>query len=400
MTFSLYCAKSRRPCKASKTGAAAGLPGGRRSVETSAWLQGSGAEWLDELFDGVYVLNRERRIVFWNRGAEDISGYPRAAMLHQLCHEGPLRHKHEGGCRLCDQGCPAARAMEEGQPLSAVVYLQRADGTSIPVETHIRPLRDAAGQVNGALQVFRDFSQWKKMEALSLEKDRLMGVLAHDIRNPLTVIQAFAVLLQRHADPSVRELVEPILRKTKLAWALVDDLLDAQSIENGTVRLNIQDVDMQAVLQESLSNYLGPAHDKGIELSLEAETPDIRLYSDPIRLEEMFNNLISNAIHYSPSQTRVTVRVRAYGQGVEVKVSDQGLGISEDDQKKLFQAFGQTTNRPTGGESSHGLGLYIVKKLVDLFAGSISVESRPGEGTTFCLRFPYDGCALEIKSPG
>lgn len=363
-------------------------------MEAGALLRGNSVAWLDELFDGVYIVNRERRIVFWNQGAEAISGHSRATMLNQFCYQGPLQHADDQGCRLCTERCPASRAMDSGQPLSEVVYLQRSDGTSLPVETHIRPLRDAQGQVSGALEVFRDISQWKKIEALALEKDRLMGVLAHDIRNPLTVIQAFAALLQRNADPSVQELVAPILRKTKLAWALVDDLLDAQTIENGSVHLNIQDVDMKTVLQEALSNYLGQAHEKHIELSLEAATPDIRLYSDPIRLEEMFNNLISNAIHYSPPHTRVTVRLQAYAKGVEVKVSDQGLGISPDDQKKLFQAFGQTANRPTAGESSHGLGLYIVKKLVDLFAGNISVESQTGKGTTFCVRFPYDGCAL------
>jgi PAS domain S-box-containing protein len=364
-------------------------------MEAGALLQGSGAEWLDELFDGVYVVNRERRIVFWNKGAEAISGYSRAAMLNLLCSHGPLQHADDQGCRLCEERCPASRAMDQGEPLSEIVYLHRADGAVVPVETHIRPLRDAQGQVIGALEVFRDISQWKKIEALALEKDRLMGVLAHDIRNPLTVIQAFAALLQRNPDPSVRELVEPILRKTKLAWALVDDLLDAQTIENGTVHLNIQDVDVKVVLQEALSNYLGQAHEKQIELSLLALSPNVRLYSDPIRLEEMFNNLISNAIHYSPPQTKVTVQLQAYAKGVEVKVSDQGLGISAEDQEKLFQAFGQTSNRPTAGESSHGLGLYIVKKLVDLFAGTISVESQPGQGTTFCVRFPYDGCTLE-----
>lgn len=364
-------------------------------MEPNAWLRNSGVEWLDELFDGVYIVDRERRIVFWNRGAEAVSGYTRAQMLGRFCHDGPLRHEVESGCLLCDRNCPASRAMESGQPLAEVVYLQRADGNKIPVETHVRPLRNTEGQVTGALEVFRDISQWKKMEALSLEKDRLMGVLAHDIRNPLTVIQAFAALLYRREDPAVRELVAPILRKTKLAWALVDDILDAQTIENGSVHMAIQDVEVQAVLRESMANYLGPAQDKQIELVLTAETPNIRLYSDPTRLEEIFNNLISNAIHYSPPQTRVTVRLGTYGQGVEIKVSDQGLGISAEDQEKLFQAFGQTSNRPTGGEASHGLGLYIVKKLVDLFAGTISLESLPGVGTTFCVRFPFDGCALK-----
>ncbi len=351
-------------------------------------------ELLNELFDGVYIVNRERKIVFWNRGAELISGYTRSRMEGIFCHEGPLQHEDAAGCRLCHQNCPAQRAMDEGVPVKDVVYLHHADGSLVPVETHVRPVRDTSGKIAFAIEVFRDVSYWKRMEDVSLEKDRLMGILAHDIRNPLTVIQTYGILLQNHSDPTVREFVEPILRKAKLASALVNDLLDAQAIEHGTVNLKLEEVMLESVLRESIANFSGPAKEKHIEVHLLVETPNVQIVSDAFRLEEIFNNLISNAIHYSPRETMIMLTLRTDTEAVEVSIRDQGLGISAEDQEKLFKVFGKTSNQTTGGEKSHGLGLYIVKKIMDLFAGQIKVVSEPGKGTNFVLRFPFKGCML------
>jgi PAS domain S-box-containing protein len=353
---------------------------------------------LDELFDGVYILDRARKIVFWNRGAELISGYSRSRMLGRFCYEGPLQHEDFKNCRLCQGNCIAQRAMDEGIPIKEVVYLHHAEGFLIPVETHVRPLRDITGKVAYAIEIFRDISHWKKVEELSIEKDRLMGILAHDIRNPLTVIQSYAFLLNKNPDARIKSFVEPILRKAKLASSLVDDLLNAQAIENGTVHLTIQDVDVESVLKESISNFSGPAEEKQIRLNLHVETPNVHMCSDPHRLEEIFNNLISNAIHYSPRNTMINLVLRADDTAVDITIEDQGVGISVADQEKLFRAFGKTSNQPTAGEKSHGLGLYIVKKLVDLFSGTIKVVSESGKGTTFILRLPFSGCSLQEPS--
>lgn len=343
---------------------------------------------LDELFDGVYIVDRKHTVLFWNTGAEQLTGYKRETIVGLQCPDTPLRHEDESGCPLCQELCPARKAMASGEPVTAVVYAYCADGRKVPMETHIRPLTDPDGGVVGAIEVFRDVSQWKKVEQLSREKDQLLGTLTHDIRNPLTVIQTYALLLHRVTPKQMPGVAQAMVRKTKYALALVNNLLDAKNIENGTVTLNIQDLDLEAALRDCLANFNATAADRDLTLALTVETPGLRLPMDPVRFEEIFNNLISNALKYSPRGTRVEVTLAADDAEVRIAVRDQGVGIKPEEQAALFRPFGLTTNAPLDGSRPHGLGLYIVKKIVDLFHGGVSLQSIPQQGTTFTVTFP------------
>jgi PAS domain S-box-containing protein len=352
------------------------------------YLEEHAVALLDELFDGVYILDRDRTILFWNTGAERITGYHRDQIIGIQCPEGPLKHENDLGCRLCEHQCPAMQVMESGEAGTAVVFATCADGQKLPVETHIRPLKNPVGQVVGAIEVFRDVSQWKNVERLSGEKDQLLGILAHDIRNPLTIIQAYAMLLDRITPQQMSDIAPVLVRKTKYALALVDNLLNAKAIESGTVTLNLQDLDLEAAVRDALSNFTANAADRKVTLQLHASAPGIRLQMDPVRFEEIVNNLISNALKYSPPGSRVEVALAEGPESITLKVSDQGIGIKPEDLARLFQPFGRTSNRPLDGEKSHGLGLYIVKKIVDLFHGSVTVDSAPNQGTIFTVTFP------------
>ncbi len=292
-----------------------------------SWVRPELTVLLDELFEGVYIVDRKLTIVFWNRGAEQISGYPRSRMLGLECTQGPLRTEDESGCRLCEGRCPATLAMETRQGQSAVVYLHTAGGELVPVETHVRPLQDGEGGIIGAIEVFRVIRHWKALEQLSREKDQLLGVLAHDLRNPLTVILASARLLEKTADASQLDLIEPILRKARYAFELVNGLLDAKTLESGAVTIHWTEVDLEHILRESLANFSHLAAEKRIRLELSSSGPLPRLRLDPVRLEEVLNNLLSNAVKYSGPDTRVLVGAALRSGGVELKVRDQGVGI-------------------------------------------------------------------------
>jgi signal transduction histidine kinase len=232
------------------------------------------------------------------------------------------------------------------------------------------------------------------LERLYQEKEHLMGVLAHDLRTPLTVILSWARILSRDEDPQVREKSEIIVRRTKFATALVNHLLDGQAIEKGTVALDIQEIDLEAAVRECLANYASQADVKRIRLLLDVRKSGLKICIDPTRFEEIMNNLISNAIHYSFPDSDVQVQLAGDEHGVQIQISDQGVGIKTEEQDRIFKPFGKTSSRPTGGEGSFGLGLYIVKKILDLFAGTITVDSLPERGTTFTVKFPYAGCSL------
>ncbi|MEW6516432.1 MAG: PAS domain-containing sensor histidine kinase [candidate division FCPU426 bacterium] len=348
---------------------------------------------LNELFDGVYIVDPERRILFWNLGAERLTGYPAEWIVGKFCHEGPLKHEDETGCKLCEQVCPADKVVRTGEPAQKIVYAMTARGEKVPMETHIRALRNSRGEVIGAIEVFRDVSHWKAVEELGRQKDRLMGILAHDLRNPLAVIRSFAQILGRYPDPHLQTISEPIVRQARYALELVNNMLDAKSIENGTVEVRLEPVEIQPMLRTCLANFAAAAEAKNIRLQLEQPEEPVRLAMDPHRFEEVFNNLISNAINYSSPGSEVLVRLQPGQRVACVVVQDHGVGIRPEDQEKLFKPFGRTSSQPTAGEDSHGLGLYIVKKLLDLLGGEIALTSEPGRGTTVAVTFPLAGDA-------
>lgn len=358
------------------------------------FLENNTSDMLEEMFEGVYILDVNRKIVFWNKGAEQISGFKKSQMIGIHCNEGPLRHEDETHCRLCSKKCPAIYVMENDIEERTIVYMHNSEGEAIPIETNLRALKNNRGEIIGAIEVFRDIRHWKKMENLSEEKDRLMGILAHDIRNPLAVIQGYSTFLIRNDNQAVKAIGETMQSRSKYALALVNDLLDAQTIESGEVAVTIEEIDVTLLVRQAIANYSEVAKAKDIELVMSVYADNPKLYIDAIRLEEVLNNLISNAINYSHKNTKVEIIIDEYDSGILFKISDQGVGIKPDDLEKLFKAFGKTTNRTTAGESSHGLGLYIVKKIIDLFSGTIEVESTPGKGTTFSINFPYGGCSI------
>lgn len=354
-------------------------------------LNAKGVELLDALFDGVYVMDRSRKILLWNSGAERITGYARDHLVGMTCLLGPLHHESEDGCFLCEEEtCPALAAIKTGKPVEAVVYALCADGVKRPMETHIQPLIGEQGEIIGAIEIFRDISNWKRVEALSEDKDRMMGMLSHDIRNPLTVIMAYSILLAADPDEKLNELGKIMERKSRYALALVNNLLDAQAIESGSIVMPLQRVNLALALRESVANFAPSAEVRHIRLEVSCSRDDLHLSTDPIRFEEIMNNLISNALKFSPDGSAVRIAASDVNGNIEIAVSDSGPGITPEDQQKLFKPFGTTGTRPAGGEKSTGLGLYIIKKLLDLHRGTIAVDSTPGRGATFTLRFPAD----------
>ncbi len=349
------------------------------------YLNPKTTEVLEDLFDGVCVLDCDKKIVFWNRGAEQITGYSRKRALGLKCSEGPLRHTAKKAGGLCGH----EQAMKSGNPWVEVIYLTGETSCQIPLETHIRAIKNEENQVIGTVEVFRDISHWKAMEDLSREKDTVMGILAHDLRTPLSVIQIYAKLLNHDPETHIRDMSEPILRRSQYALALVDQLLDAKSIESGMPNIHLEPLDIGFALEKCRANFAAAAEAKEIQLRLVSPATAVTVSMDPVRFEEVFNNLIANAINYSFPKTEIALTITEEAQGIWIKVQDQGMGISLDDQAKLFKPFGKTHNRPTGGEGTHGLGLYIVKKIVELFKGNIRLESEPGQGTAIFIYLPY-----------
>jgi signal transduction histidine kinase len=223
---------------------------------------------------------------------------------------------------------------------------------------------------------------------LNNEKNEFLGIAAHDLKSPLTVILGCAEMIQVSGNPSnVQKMTDSIVGATTRMKNLINDLLDANAIEQGKFASRIEPIDLFALVKQCVDNNLPAASRKNIILSLGA-TPGLWAKADLAATTQILENLISNALKFSPPMTTVTVHTMPETEHVLVAVRDQGPGLSDEDQKKLFGKFTRLTARPTGGESSTGLGLSIVKKLAEAMSGTVFCTSVLGSGATFSLRLP------------
>ncbi|WP_340103193.1 sensor histidine kinase [Rhodohalobacter sp. 8-1] len=231
----------------------------------------------------------------------------------------------------------------------------------------------------------------KKLSALNAEKDEFMSIAAHDLRNPLSSINLAVDMINSEEQldqQTVREYTELIKISSSRMITLINDVLKIHTIdaydktESGAV------LEINSLVEESLLHFREPARTKNIQIKSVLNRTLDPLIGDSDNVLRIMDNLISNAIKYSPCNTSVIISTKQAGSNVQITIRDQGPGISPADQKKLFSKFSKLSNKPTGNESSTGLGLYIVKKICTTMNGSVRCESEPGCGATFIVELP------------
>lgn len=230
-----------------------------------------------------------------------------------------------------------------------------------------------------------------ELEQLNALKNQFLGMAAHDLRNPLSVMMAYSQFLQEDIGATLndeqREFLDIIHASSEFMLGLVNDLLDIAQIETGQLRLDLQPTDLVALVRRNVARNRILAAKKHIEIEMSDE-PVPALALDAAKIEQVLNNLISNAIKFSSPHTKIRVRVTRGDDGVLLAAQDQGQGIPPNELDKLFKPFQKTSVKGTAGEKSTGLGLSIVKKIVEGHHGKIWVESQVGVGTTFFVALP------------
>jgi signal transduction histidine kinase len=234
-----------------------------------------------------------------------------------------------------------------------------------------------------------------ELEALNRVKNEFVGVAAHDLRTPLAVVEMYADFLLE--DPKnclpekERDILRVIMRQGTFMLNLINDLLDVTRIESGNLALNPAEEDWAAVVLNNVELNATLAARRGIEVVVAAGPGPLRLACDRARMEQVLNNLIGNAVKFSPKGSRVTVQVAREGTFVRTSIADQGPGILPEEIDSIFKEFHRGAAQPAHGERSTGLGLAIARRIVEAHAGAIGVESRPGEGSTFFFTLPAAG---------
>jgi signal transduction histidine kinase len=227
----------------------------------------------------------------------------------------------------------------------------------------------------------------ERLTYLNQEKNEFLGIAAHDLKNPLTVIMTSGELLKIvDESQTVHNIADKIVSASERMHHLITNLLDANTIEQGRYASKLERCEVSTLVTQIIEQNLPAAQRKQIEIR--RGLSEIYLRTDAAATLQILDNLISNAVKYSPHNSKVIVHLVPEKEHALVLVRDEGPGISEDDQKKLFQKFSRLSARPTGGESSTGLGLSIAKRLALTLGGDIQCHSVIGSGTTFSFRLP------------
>ena len=268
-------------------------------------------------------------------------------------------------------------------------------------ETHyfdltVEPLRDDKSAVVGVTCAAVDVTALQQagleLKQLNQLKTEFVGMAAHDLRNPIGSILMLAELLCDEVGAMLTEeqlrYVSDIQTTSKFMLQLVEDFLDISSIESGNLNLDRRLSDPRKLLEHNVRINAKLARQKEIHVDLRIEGALPNLALDAGKIEQVLNNLISNAVKFSRAGTAVEVRAKAQGSGVLISVRDQGPGIAEVERDRLFRPFSRTSVHSTGGERSTGLGLAISRRIVEGHGGKIWVESQEGVGSVFFFTLP------------
>ncbi len=229
------------------------------------------------------------------------------------------------------------------------------------------------------------------LQAANDQKDQFLRIAVHDLKTPLNTIRLAQYFLRGTIgdDPSALDALDAIEETVLWMNALIEDYLDAARLRSGRAELHIEPVLVDEIVWNVVNQYALAAERKNIILQADLpEAAEAAVLADARRLLQIIANLVSNAIKYSPPGSTVTITAETRGSRVRISVADQGPGIPPEERSQLFTAFGQLSPQPTGGESSTGLGLWIVKELAEIQRAQVGVICPPDGGSIFWVEFP------------
>jgi PAS domain S-box-containing protein len=376
-------------------------------------------EWfettLESIGDAVIATDVQGRVEFMNPIAEHLTGWRLTEARGRTCDD-VFRIINEDSRRAVES--PVSRVLAEGTVVGLANHtvLVAADGTERPIDDSGAPIRGRDGRVVGVVLVFRDVSERRRSEVerrdaaaererlldaeraaraaaerASRVKDEFVAMVSHELRTPLNAILGWSQLITR--PDAGRDALERglavITRNARLQAQLISDLLDISRIVSGKLRLQIDHLDLATAITDAVETVQKEADEKGIVIHRALETTLGTVAGDPARLQQIVWNLLSNAIKFTPAGGTIRVQLRRIGTDAGIIVTDSGVGIRPEVLPDIFDRFHQADQSITRRFGGLGLGLSIVKHLVELHGGSIAAHSDgPDQGATFTVVLP------------
>lgn len=337
---------------------------------------------LENIGDGVFTTGPDGTIDVWNQAAQRLTGCSPKHATGRGCAEILGLH-HDGAPLDCSRGC-ALMALTDGRPTGASIEVSRRgpDGREQPLLVSLTAISDARGGVTEVAHAVRDISSLK---AADEAKTMFLATASHELKTPLTVILGFTQALRSDwLDPEQRQdALASVERRAQELGRIVDRLLLTGRIESGRISLSLDIVDVGEMIDERARSL---AMVTGRTFHCDLPAHDLIAVADPDALSTVLDHLLDNAVKYSPGGEDISIRLAVDRRHIEIEVADRGIGMDEAEQANCFKRFWQAESSDVRRFGGTGVGLYIVRSLVEAMGGRVSVRSLAGSGTTFTVR--------------
>lgn len=376
------------------------------------------AHLLSAVEQAVIATDLEGKILYWNSFAESLYGWSAAeAVDFNILEITPADAMREQGRKILSR-------LKEGKSWSGEFLVRRKDGSVFPAMITDSPIFDAQGKLFGVVGVSIDISERRRAEEererlhesgrearaeaenANRLKDEFLATLSHELRNPLNVILGYAEVLLRsdeaRSSQFVRRAAEVLKRNALVQSRLVRDLLDLSRLHIGKLSLNLEEVSLMTIINNAVETVSEDVAAKQIKLKVEGFEEVIFVKADPLRLEQIIWNLLNNAVKFTPSEGTITIRVGSENDQAILTVEDTGPGIEPQFLPHVFEMFRQADASSSRPHSGMGIGLALVRQLIDLHGGTVAVASVLGQGAKFTIKLPVSGeteKSLRVSEP-
>lgn len=345
--------------------------------------------FVENSADGIIVLRPNLTIERFNRASAALTGWVAEEAIGRP-HEEVIAFAHLSSKLTLEQASAQGWPTGDARPLHVEGDLRRRNGGIVSVSLTYAPLMARGGRLLNIIVTMQDITRFREADAL---KDTFISIVSHELKTPVAIIKGNAETLQHPAarrNPALMaELLTSITEEADRLARLVDDLLDASRLQAGGLPFHdVEDMDLRQIAQRVLERYQPQARRHELLLDFPDDFPVVR--GDPQRLEQVLDNLVSNAIKYSPRGGRVIVRGIVKPAEVVISVTDEGVGIPLEEQERIFERFHRVESPETRAVSGTGLGLYLTRAIVQAHGGRCWVHSAPGEGATFYVGLPRE----------
>jgi PAS domain S-box-containing protein len=363
---------------------------------------------LESIGDAVIATDIDGKINFINSTAEKMTGWTLEEAAGRPLEE-VFQIVNEETHEAVES--PFAIIKREGVTVGLANHtaLISKDGREIPIEDSGAPIRDDEGRIIGTILVFHDVSERRaserererlfksekaargEAESANRLKDEFLATVSHELRTPLNAILGWASMLNRGnlKEENVRNALEIIERNAKAQAEIIGDILDVSRIITGKLQIESKPVELASVIQSAVDTLYPAADAKSINFTVSLDENAGLVTGDADRLQQVIWNLVSNAIKFTPAGGQIEVRLKQADSHAEISVSDTGIGITEKFLPFVFERFRQADSSTTRADSGLGLGLAIVRHLVELHGGTVRAESEgAGKGATFTIKLP------------